>query len=69
MEAYKPSPNFPFPPSLGTLHLEAYCACKHCIANVSSEEEPRLFSIYHYITVQLYDMKLSLCGKRKSLVM
>ena len=42
--------SFPFPFSLGTLHLNMYCSCKRCITNAFSEEESRHFLIYHYIT-------------------
>ena len=36
----------PFPLPLSALHKDAYRACKSCVTNASSEEEPRNFLIY-----------------------
>ena len=46
---------FTFPLSLGTLHSDGYHTHLQTlyITNASSEEEPRHFLIYHYITAHV----------------
>ena len=52
--AYRASLNPPSPPPLGTLHPDTHHEQTLYITNVYSEEEPRRFIIYHYITGHLW---------------